>query len=200
MKFIETSKLKELYEEFRKYHHSDKDFQCFVEQAECNGGLIVIDTKEVDEYLKQLYDNILHDMLQCDEAELGWFGAENIEKVNFLKKLLDDKDQLTMQDIKVKRKKMRVGFELIELKTDGSCFMYIIRDSIWNNIMGWKGLPKINDFMEYLKKHPFPEDRMYSEQDFLEDAENREGFICFKVAKRETAEFIRQMIYDLYEV
>jgi hypothetical protein len=199
MKFIETSKLKELYEEFQKYHHPGKDFQCFVEQAKHNGAPIIIDTTLVNQSLKQLHDEGLRSLLQCEDEDLRWFGAENLEKVNFLKTLLDDKDQLTMQDIKFKRKKMRVGFELIELKTDGSCFMFIIRDSIWNNILGWKGLPEINDFKEYLKNHSFPEDRMYSEQDFLNDVGNREGFICFKVEKIETAEFICRMIYDLFE-
>ena len=199
MKFVETSKLKELYEEFKKYHHSDKDFQCFVEQAKCNDAPIIVDTKLVNQSLQQLHDEGLRYLLQCGKEELRWFGAENLEKVNFFKRLLDDKDQLTMQDIKVNRNKMRVGFELLELKTDGSCFMFIIRDSIRNNIFGWKGLPEINEFKEYLKNHYFPEDRLYSEQDFLDDVENREGFICFKVERHETAEFIRSMIYDLFE-
>jgi hypothetical protein len=93
-------------------------------------------------------------------------------------------------DIKMLNKPHKATFELLELKTDGRYYEYLIRDCIKNNIVTWGYLSSITKIKEYLKENPFPEDALYSEQMFWEDYENKYGYISIVVEKRETAEFI----------
>lgn len=85
----------------------------------------------------------------------------------------------------------------MEQKTDSSHYEFMIRETIMNNIMTWEDLPHIDEVKEYLKNHPFPNDKLYSEDEFLEEVEGSGMFIWLQVEKRETAEFILNLIYEL---
>lgn len=81
----------------------------------------------------------------------------------------------------------------MELKTDGSRYEFLIRESVIDNIVIWECLPAVDTVKAYLKKHPFPEDKLYSEKEFLEDVEKAAGYIHLSVEKEETAEFICEL-------
>jgi len=198
MKFIDVGRLNELYEKFAE-QGKDGDFQSFVEKSGVEGQAIV-DIEPCKQFLQDLLEENYRYLLQCEEEDLGWFGAEYLSRVNFLKKLLSEKGQLTMPEIEVERRKRRVGLKLIELKTDGSCFEFLIHETVRNKILGWGWLPDVSVFREYLKKNGFPIDKLYSEQQFLNDVEQASGFIRLKVGRKNTAEFICKMIYELFEV
>jgi len=83
-----------------------------------------------------------------------------------------------------------MGIRLMELKTDGSCYEFLIRESIMDEILTWECLPDVDTISEYLKKHPFPNDKLYSKEEFLQDVEKASGYIHLVVGKRQTAEFI----------
>jgi len=93
------------------------------------------------------------------------------------------------KEVAVKKSKKMV-FELMELKTDESHYEFLIRESIMDEIMTWECLPDVDTVREYLKKHPFPKDKLYSEEEFLQDVEKANGYIHLVVKKSETAEFI----------
>jgi hypothetical protein len=86
-----------------------------------------------------------------------------------------------------------MGIRLMELKTDGSYYEFIIRESVMDNIVIWECLPAVDTVKEYLKKYPFPKDKLYSQKEFLEDVEKAAGYIHLLVKKRETAEFICEL-------
>jgi len=90
-----------------------------------------------------------------------------------------------------------MGIRLMELKTDGSHYAFIIQESIMDNIVTWECLPDADTVRGYLKKHRFPNDKLYSEDAFLEDMEKAAGYIHLLVEKRETAEFICDLCVDL---
>jgi len=92
--------------------------------------------------------------------------------------------------VKTIKKPYKATFELLELKTDGRYYEFLMRDCIKNNIVTWGYLPNKEKIKEFLKQHPFPEDAIYSEKMFWEDFENKYGYISLVVEKRETAEFI----------
>jgi len=85
----------------------------------------------------------------------------------------------------------------MELKTDGSHYEFILRESVMDNIVTWECLPDTDTVTEFLKEHPFPKDKLYSEQEFLEDVKKAAGYIHLWVEKRETAEFICDLCYEL---
>ena len=84
----------------------------------------------------------------------------------------------------------KMGIRLMELKTDGSHYEFLIRESIMDEIVTWECLPDADTVRQYLKKHRFPKDRLYSEKAFLEDVTKRTGYIHLFVERRRTAEFI----------
>jgi len=88
------------------------------------------------------------------------------------------------------KKSKKMVFELMELKTDGSHYEFLIRESIMDEIVTWECLPDVDTVKQYLKKHPFPQDRLYSEKAFLEDLQKATGYIHLVVERRQTAEFI----------
>ena len=90
-----------------------------------------------------------------------------------------------------------MGIRLMELKTDGSHCEFILRESVMDNIVTWECLPDTDTIKEDLKEHSFPKDKLYSEQEFLEDVEKAAGYIHLWVEKRETAEFICDLCYEL---
>jgi len=94
-------------------------------------------------------------------------------------------------------KSQKMGFELMELKTNGSHYVFLIRETIMNRIVGWEDLPDLDLVKEYLRKHIFPEDKCYSKEIFLEEIEMAGGHICLLVERRETAEFICRLCYEL---
>lgn len=85
----------------------------------------------------------------------------------------------------------------MELKTDGSHKEFILKESIGENIIIWGCLPDVETIREYLKGHKFPDDKCYSEKEFIEDAAFAQGYIHLWVEKEETAEFIAELIYEL---
>lgn len=91
----------------------------------------------------------------------------------------------------------KIEFELMELKTDGSHYEFLIRETIIDWIVQWQDLPRVNTVRQYLKKHPFPEDECYSEEQFLDDVGAAAGYVHLFVEKRQTAEFIRDLICEL---
>ena len=198
MKFINIGRLNELHKEFEK-QSKDGDFQSFVEKRGTDDDGIV-DIKPCKKLLHQLHDKNLRYLLQCEDEDLRWFGDEYLEKVNFFRSVLGYKEKLTMQKVKDKRRRMRVGVELIELKTDGSYFEFLIHETVRNKILGWEWLPDVDVFKEYLKENDFPEDKLYSEQKLWDDIEHASGFMRLKVERKETAKFICKMIYELFEI
>jgi len=94
-------------------------------------------------------------------------------------------------------KSKKMGFELMELKTNGSHYEFLIRETIMNRIVKWEDLPDVDMVQEYLKKHIFPEDKCYSKEIFLEEVEMAGGHICLLVERRETAEFICRLCCEL---
>ena len=105
-----------------------------------------------------------------------------------------------MEEVKHDRRACRIGFELMELKTIDSHHEFIIKNTVHNRILGWGALPSVDNFQAYLKEHKFPKDSLYSEKQFLDDVEGSEGYIHLKVKKEETAKFICEMIYQVYEI
>jgi hypothetical protein len=94
-------------------------------------------------------------------------------------------------------KVQRMEVELVELKTDGSHFEFLIREIIMNRIVQWEDLPDVDTVRKYLRKHPFPEDKLFSEEEFVSHVEKAEGYIDLVVEKRETAEFVCLLLYRL---
>lgn len=88
------------------------------------------------------------------------------------------------------KKSQKMGVRLMELKTDGSHYEFLIRESVMDEIVTWECLPDADTIEEYLKKHPFPQDKLYPEKAFLEDVQKASGYIHLVVEKRETAQFI----------
>jgi hypothetical protein len=96
-------------------------------------------------------------------------------------------------------KSKKMGFELMELKTNGSHYEFLIRETIMNRIVEWEDLPDLDMVQEYLRKHIFPEDKCYSKETFLEEVEMAGGHICLLVEKQETAEFICRLCCELIQ-
>ena len=80
-----------------------------------------------------------------------------------------------------------MGFELMEIKNNGSHYEFIIRETVMNNILNWQDLPDVGAIKEYLKEHHLPKDKLYPEKEFLEEAEGT-GYIHLWVEKRKTAD------------
>jgi hypothetical protein len=96
------------------------------------------------------------------------------------------------KEVKVK-KPQKMGIRLMELKTDGSHYEFLIRESVMDEIVTWECLPDADTVRQYLKKHRFPKDRLYSEKVFLEDVAKATGYIHLFVERRRTAEFISDL-------
>jgi len=90
-----------------------------------------------------------------------------------------------------------MGIRLMELKTDGSHYEFIIKESVMDNIVTWECLPDADTVKRYLRKHSFPKDELYSEKAFLEDVDKASGYIHLLVEKKETAEFICDLCSEL---
>ncbi len=85
----------------------------------------------------------------------------------------------------------------MELKTDGNCYRFLILETIMSTIVKWDDFPDINEVKKYLKTHPFPEDKLYSEDDFLEEIEASDLFVLLEVEKKKTTDFIVDMLCEL---
>ena len=90
----------------------------------------------------------------------------------------------------VDKKSEKMGIRLMELKTDGSHYEFVIRDTFTATVVTWECLPEADAVRQYLKEHPFPEDSLYPEKAFVEDVEKASGYIHLMVEKRKTAEFV----------
>ena len=90
-----------------------------------------------------------------------------------------------------------MGFELIEMKTDGSRYEFIIRETIMNEILRWDDFPEIDAVKKYLEKHHFPKDSLYTEEDFIEEIEGSDRYIHLIVEEPDTADFIINMCCEL---
>lgn len=95
-------------------------------------------------------------------------------------------------------KSQNIEFELIELETDGNHYGFLIIETTTNRIVKWEDLPDADIVQEYLRTHLFPEDRHYSEKDFLNDIKKVQGYIYLSVEKQETAKFICKLCCELF--
>ena len=85
----------------------------------------------------------------------------------------------------------------MELKTNGSHKEFILKESIGENIVTWECLPDVEAIRKYLKGHKFPKDKCYSQKEFIENAAFAQSYIHLWVEKKETAEFIAELIHEL---
>src|SRR3989339_398977 len=159
MKFINTNALNRILEDFKRCGNNG-DFQAFAEETRLEGKPVCIDTEPVRELLEKSYEDDYKYLIKCEAEDLRYFGLNYLTRINFFRVLLGTKEDFTIEDIKNDRKSNRVGFELIELKTDGSHYEFIIKDTIKNRIIGWQSIPGSDVFMEYLKEHLFPKDKL----------------------------------------
>ena len=90
-----------------------------------------------------------------------------------------------------------MGIRLMELKTNGTHKEFILKESVTERILTWECLPDIGSVKRFLITHKFPQDRCYSEEDFLSDVRGAEGYIHLWVEKEDTAEFICQLCSEL---
>lgn len=160
-------------------------------------------------YLSEAESKSLYEKARKTAADNWYFSRRAEVKVLAEKKGVEDLDGLgrflylpsvaysnSCKEMAIKKpRKMR--FELMELKTDGSHYEFLIRETIINRIVEWKNLPDVDTVWEYLGTHMFPKDKCYSEEDFLAEVENRRGYIHLVVEKRETAEFVCDLCYEL---
>lgn len=196
MKLINTNMLHKIYEDFQK--SVDKgNLQEFVEKM---FEVACIDIKPVRKFLKDSIIDAYKFLINSEEDDFRRSGEDYLKRLNFFRAVLDENTELTIDDVKKERKDVRVKFKLIELKTDGSCYEFIIEDYLRKRILCWETMAYIDVTGEYFIEHAFPEDKLYSRQQFLQDVKNLSGYVHFKVERKETAEFIRNMIYELTEV
>ena len=90
-----------------------------------------------------------------------------------------------------------MGIELIELKRDGSCCKFILRETMMNRLLVWPNLPDTETVKKYLKKHPFPKDKYCTEAKFLQEIENNNSYIQIIVETPENAGVIREVCREL---
>ena len=91
-----------------------------------------------------------------------------------------------------------MGIRLMELKIDATDrHEFILKESVCEEIVNWECLRCGGDVKEYIKKNPFPEDKIYSKEEFLRNVELATGYILLSVEKPSTAEFIQEMVYEL---
>lgn len=94
-----------------------------------------------------------------------------------------------------------MGIRLIKIDGEGMLKpdeqKFIFKISATEHILHYEEL-LIGDekLKEYLKKYPFPKDKYYNEETFLEDLKC-EGYVCVIVEKRDTADYIANLFYDL---
>jgi len=85
----------------------------------------------------------------------------------------------------------------MELKTDGSHYEFIIRETVMNEILNWSDFSDVAEIRGYFKKNEFPEDKLYSQNEFLEEVEGSDRFIHLIVEKPQTTEFIMGLCYEV---
>jgi len=199
MKLINTSQLNAIFEDFEK-SESNENFQEFAERWTDENKSVCIDTEVVSEFLEKSHDEDYKYLFQCEDDEFKWLGNDYLARLNFFRVLLGAKDDLTIENIKKQRKDIRVKYMLIELKTDGSYFEYIFEDAVRKRILCWEAIKYFDKIEQYLREHLFPEDGIYSRQQFLDDIKSASGYMRLKVERKETADFMCNMLYDLTEV
>ena len=109
MKFINSNKLNDLYNDFDK-HANEQDFQGFVEAAQNNGKPICLDAEEVKEVLERICDDDYDYLLECDDDDLEFWGEDYLKRIIFFSRLLGE-GELTLQKIKEDRKPLSVDRE-----------------------------------------------------------------------------------------
>lgn len=93
-----------------------------------------------------------------------------------------------------------MGIKIIELKdylenTHERVFCFEI--TAIGQFLDWEGAMLSEDKVkEYIKEHPFPDDKYYNGEIFLQDI-NSQGTIRIGVEKEKTAEYIAELFYDL---
>ena len=94
-----------------------------------------------------------------------------------------------------------MGIKLLELKIGTEDrHDYLVKESVCEEIVNWECLSfmsGVESVKEYMETNPYPEDKLYSKQDFLKDVERATGYILLSVEKTETAEYIAELVYDL---
>jgi|GEM_PF-1456142 len=96
-----------------------------------------------------------------------------------------------------RKEPQKARYELVELKNEGCDYEFFIRNTTTKRFVEWKDLPDVDGMREYLRICPFPRDKCFSREKFLNELENEEGYILLRVEKRETAEFICELCDEL---
>jgi hypothetical protein len=104
MKFICTSELNDLHAAFEKDACDGQDFQGFVEESRATGESLCLDTKEIEAFLEKIRDDDYDYLLECDDQDLQFYGGDYLKRMNFFSRLLGEKAELTIEDIKQDRK------------------------------------------------------------------------------------------------
>ena len=104
MKFVCTTRLNNLRDDFEK-HANGQDFQSFVEASLDNRKVICLDAEEVKEVLERLCDEGYDYLMECEDADLEIWGEDYLKRINFFSRLLGEKEELTLQEIKEDREK-----------------------------------------------------------------------------------------------
>ena len=91
-----------------------------------------------------------------------------------------------------------MGIRLMELKIDAEDrHEFLLKESISEEVLNWEYLLDVEEAKKYMEEDPFPQDKLYSKEDFLYDVEKAMGYIHLLVENIETAEYIQEMIYEL---
>ena len=99
MKFVNTNKLNDLHDDFEK-HSNEQDFQTFVEESMDKGKPICLGTEGIREVLERIQDEDYNFLLECDDEDLEFWGQDYLRRINFFRRLLGEKEGLTIEDIK----------------------------------------------------------------------------------------------------
>ena len=106
MKFISTSELNDLHAAFQKGSGDWQDFQRFVEESKDNARPVCLDTGELREFLARIHDEDYEYLLGCDDKDLEFYGEDYLKRMNFFRRLLGAKEELTIEAIKEDRKSL----------------------------------------------------------------------------------------------
>lgn len=89
-----------------------------------------------------------------------------------------------------------MSIKLIETKEDREGFGFLFETSTCHILHYEEIRIGENDLKEYFIKNPFPKDKEYSKEDFIMDLDS-EGAVSVFVERRETAEYLSDLFYEL---
>ena len=108
MKFVNTNKLNDLHDDFEQHSCNEQDFQGFVEASTNGGKPICLDAEEVKEVLERICDEDYDYLLECEDDDLEFWGQDYLKRINFFSRLLGEKEEITIDDLKEDRRPSQV--------------------------------------------------------------------------------------------